>query len=300
MRWDPLSRQFHVYWKGGDPPAPTSTTNTTQMYSPEEAARRAKVMAEAERIYAQTAGAGTNMPGPAPSGDTLQAQQMLRQQAMGGMQDIAGMMPWAMNFGMQQAVDPMSSPGFRQTLDTATRKVGEAYTSPTGPFANIRSGFQRQDSGGSGTREGIAMSMAGRDYLNTIGDVTGRLTDAAYGRGLDTFSRTMALAPTAIGTMTAPATAISSVGQQTEGYENAARDWELQAPWAAFGPYANTVQGFSAPSGTSSTTTGTGARRNPMAPLGMAMMGATMGAQVGGAKGALIGAGAGLIMSLFD
>jgi len=270
------------------------------MYSPEEAARRAKVMAEAERIYSQTQGSAMNMQGPAASADTLKAQQMLREQAMGGMTDVAAMMPWAMQFGMQQAVDPMSSPGFQQTLDTATRKVGEAYQSPTGPFAGIRTASQTQNSGGSGTREGIAMGMAGRDYLNTIGDVTGRLTDAAYGRGLDTFNRTLATAPAAMGVMSQPASAISAIGGQTEGYEQAGREWELTAPWASFGPYANTVQGMSAPTGTSSTTTGTGARANPMAPLGMAMMGASMGTAIMPGWGTAIGAGAGLLLSMMD
>lgn len=300
MRFDPLQRVFLVYGKGGDPAPPSSTTNTTQLYSPEEAARRAKVMAEAERIYQQTQGAGMNMQGPKPSADTLRAQQMLREQAMGGMSSLAGMMPWAMQFGMQDVLDPTKSPGFQASLDTATRKVSEAYTGPTGPFANIRSSFTGANSGGSGTREGIAMGMAGRDYLNTIGDVTGRMTMDAYGKGLDTFSRTLASAPIAMSTMGQPASAISAIGQQQEGYEQAGKEWELSAPWAAFGPYANVVQGMGGPQGTTATTTGTGARANPMAPLGMAMMGASMGTAIAPGWGTAIGAGAGLLLSMMD
>jgi hypothetical protein len=299
MRWDPLQRLFLVYSAGGGGDAPTSTTNTTQLYSPEEAARRAKVMAEAERIYGRTSGAGMNMPGPAPSADTLQAQQMMRQLATGGWSDIAGQMPQAFNFGMQAAMNPTAAPGFADVLGTATRQVGEAFTGPKGPFANIRSGFTAGSSGGSGTREGIAMGMAGRDYLNTIGDVTGRLTSDAYRTGLDTFGRTLALSPQMMQTAGMPAAGVGQVGQQVEGYEQQAREWELQAPWAAFGPYANVVSGMSGPSGTSSTATGSSPRANPMAPLGAAMMGASMGAAVP-AIGPWVGAGAGLLLSLWS
>ena len=301
MRWNPLSRTLHVYWKGGDPAPQTSTTNTTQLYSPEEAARRAKVMAEAERIYGQTAGAANNLTGPTPSGDTLQAMQLMRQLSQGGWADIAGTIPQQLQFGFQAAANPTATPGFQDVLNTATRKVTESYEGPSGPFAQIRSGFTGANSGGSGTREGIAMGLAGRDYLNTIGDVTGQLTSNAYDKGLDTWARTMAMTPQMMGTMAMPATGLSSVGQQVEGYDQAQQQWQLQAPWAAFAPYASTVSGMSGPTGSSSTSTVPGATANKAAPLGMAMMGASMGAMMGfGPVGAMVGGAGGLLLGLMD
>lgn len=300
MRWNPLSRTLHVYWKGGDPGPQTSTTNTTQLYSPEEAARRAKVMAEAERIYGQTSGTAANLPGPQMSGDTRTAMAMMRQLAQGGWSDIAGTIPGQLQFGYQAAANPTATPGFQDVLGTATRKVNEAYMGPTGPFAGIRSAFQGQNTGGSGTREGIAMGMAGRDYLNAIGDVTGRLTSDAYSQGLDTWARTMAMTPQMMGAMSMPATGISSVGQQLEGYDQAQQQWQLNAPWSSFGPYASTVSGMSAPSGTSTTSTVPGPTANKMAPLGMAMMGASMGAMMGGPMGAMVGGAGGLLLGLLD
>lgn len=298
MRWDPLQQTFLVYPGGGGDSAPSSTTNTTQLYSPDEAAKRAKIMAEAERIYSQTSGAGANLPGPRAGGNTQLAQQLMRQQALGGMSDVASQIPGAMQFGMSDVLDPTSSPGFQASLDTALRGVDQRFMSPTGPFAGIRTASQTQNTGGSGTREGIAMGMAGRDYLNTIGDVTGRMTSDAYGKGLDVFSRTLATAPSAMATMGMPAQAIGAVGSQEDSLDMAQQQWQLQAPWAAFGPYASTLSGMTGPSGTTSTATGS-APQGGMGAAGMALMGASAGAAFG-PWGAAIGAGAGLLLSMMD
>ena len=305
MRWDPLQRTFLVYRGGGDPPPQTSTTNVNQMYSPEEAARRAKLMAEAERIYGQTQGMAQNANIGQMSDSTRLAQEMMRRYASTNPgANIAAQLGDATTFGFNAAMDPTSAPGFQATLDTALRKVNEQYTGPTGPFAGIRRGFNAANSGGGGSREGIAMGMAGRDYLSTIGDVTGRLTSDAYTKGLDVFSRTMALAPqnmqAQIQAGMLPANILGAVGQQEEAYDEKAARWDLEAPWAALGPYASTVHGMSSP-GTETTSTVPGPRANPMAPLGAAMMGGTLGSMAGfGPQGMLIGAGAGLLLSLFD
>lgn len=303
MRWDPLQRMFLVYRGGGDPAPQTSTTTVNQLYSPEEAARRAKVMAEAERIYQANQGAAqANAPG-GMSDDTRMAQQMMRGVAANpGWASITGMLPQATEFGLNAAMNPTQSPGFQDVLGTATRKVTEQYMSPTGPFANIRSQFTGNNSAGSGSREGIAMGMAGRDYLNTIGDVTGQLTMGAYSRGLDTFERTLGLAPSTVNTMmqgqTTPANIIGGIGQQSEMYDERQRMWDLNAPWQGLSPYANIVMGMQSP-GTQTTQTAAGGQANPMAPLGAAMMGASMGSMIPGI-GAPMGAAAGLMLSLFS
>jgi len=285
---------------GGGGKAPSSTTTTNQLYSPEEAARRAKVMAEAERIYGGINPANLTAPGMSP--DTQASQNMMRNlAAQNPMAGIGEMLQGSMEAGLNANQDPTNTPGFQSTLNTATRKVDEAYMGPRGPFAGIRQASQTQNSGGSGTREGIAMGMAGRDYLNTIGDVTGKLTSDAYKFGTDTSLKTMAMAPqTMQGIMSAegtPAAITGAIGQQNEAYENQARQWELSAPWAALGPYANIVGGMSE-GGTTTTSTGSAPQANPMAPLGYAAMGASIGASAG-PYGAAAGAAAGLIMSMF-
>jgi len=303
MRLFDLFKMLLVCGIGGDsPPAQTSTTNVVQQYSPEEAARRAQLMQTAQQIYEANAGRVQGMAPGGPTADTLQAQNLMRNFANSA--PYAGMMGQLQNaqtFGLQGVLDPTSSPGFQASLDTATRKVNEAYTGPSGPMAQIRSQFQANNSGGSGTREGIAMGMAGRDYLNTIGDVTGKLTSDAYTKGLDVFSRTMALAPqniqTEISTGMLPANIIGSIGQQNEAYDERQRLWDINAPWQALAPYANIVSGMSNPS-TQTTSTVPGPQANPLAPVGGAMMGASLAAMTG--FNPIIGAGAGLMLSLFS
>lgn len=295
MRWDPLQHMHLVYRAGGGGGQQSSNTTVNQLYSPEEAARRAALMAEAERVYRTTSGTVPNA--PAPSAESQQAQQMMMQSAQGPLQQIAGMMPGAMQFGMSDVLNPASNPALQQTLDTATRRVGQAYTDPGGVISRIKTNFDTNNSGGTSTREGIAGGIAGREYLNTVGDVTGNIMNNAYTQGLNTFSRTMALAPQAMQAVTAPASAVSSVGAQKEGYEDAARQWNLSAPWANLGPYAQIVHGLSNPS-TSTSTTAPGPSRNPMGPLGGAMAGAAVGSMIPGV-GTMVGAGVGLALSLF-
>lgn len=302
MRFDILQRLFLVYQGGGDPPPQTSTTNVNQLYSPEEAARRAKLMAEAERIYANTQGMAQNVNIGQPSDATLQAQEMMKRFAMSNpMSGMADQLQAAQIFGFNAATNPTAAPGFQDVLNTSLRKVEQAHTGPTGPMAAIRTAATAQNSGGSGTREGIAMGMANRDYLNTVGDVTGRLTSDAYRMGLDTFGRTMAMAPQNMQAVQAagmlPANIFGAVGAQEEAYGEKEAMWELNAPWQAMMPYANMVMGMSSPGTQSTSTTPTG-QANPMAPLGGAMMGGSLAAMMG--FNPLIGAGAGLMLGLFD
>lgn len=300
MRWDPLQRLHLVYQGGGSPPSQTTSTQVNQLYSPEEAARRAAVMSEAERIYQQARGQVGNAAPVGPSADTLQSQNLARSVANNN--PLAAFVPQlqqGMQFGMSDVLDPTKSPGFNATLDTALRRVGTSYTDPGGVFSNIRSGFTGNNTAGSGTREGIAMGMAGREYLNTVGDVTGKLTSDAYTKGLDVFSRTMALAPQTAGAIQGasmlPSNIIGGIGQQNEAYQEQERQWNLQSPWAAFGPYAQTVMAGSGPSGTTSSSTMPAPQQNQaMTSAGMAMMGAAMFP-----AHPFLGAGAGLALSLF-
>ncbi len=293
----PYSRRY--YGGGGDAPAQTATTNVNQLYSPEEAARRAKVMAEAENIYTQTSGNIQNLAPAGPSAQTLQAQNMMQNYASGQGTDTANQLAAAQKFGLSDVLYPGSNPALQATIDTATRKVGEAYTDPGGVFSNIRSGFTAGSSGGTGSREGIAMGLAGRSYLDTVGDVTGKISSDAYTKGLDVMGRTMALAPQNAQMAMQPAAITGAIGQQNEAYAEQQRQFEQNSPWSAMGPYANIVMGMSNPS-TQTTATTPGAQSNPMAPLGMAMQGAALGTMIAPGWGTAIGAGAGLLLSMFS
>src|SRR3990172_5651172 len=124
---------------------PSSSTTVNQLYSPEEAARRATVMSEAERIYGQTAPriAKAPYPGAKPVGfspETTAAQDYLRQFSTGQGQQFAQQTMGANQFGMGAVLFPESNPALRGYMDAAIRPVTEAYTDPGGVFRNIRTG----------------------------------------------------------------------------------------------------------------------------------------------------------------
>ena len=304
-----LMKLFRLYG-GGDAPAPASSTTTVQQqYSPEEAARRAKLMDTAEGIYNSQQGQWNSMINPAAkpvgaSADTLTGQNMVRSAALGPGQQAATNAASALNFGLSgNVLRPESNPALQSSIDTVQRRIGNTYTDPNGVLSKIRTGFTAGSSGGSGTREGIANGIAGREYLNTVGDVASTMSSDAYNKGLDYMKSSMAFAPNAYNLMMQPGATVGAVGAQQEAYgqaqENANagdRAWQLQAPWAGLQPWANVIQGFSNPS-----TVTTGMSQNATSSGGQGILGgAMMGAQLGSQFGSpMIGAGAGALLSLF-
>lgn len=242
---------------------------------------------------------------PVPfSPDTTAAQNNLRSVATTQGPQVAQQAQQALQFGLHDVLNPTASPGFQASLDTATRRVGQAYTDPNGVLSQIRTGAMSGNSTGSGTREGVANGIAARSYLNTIGDVTGKMTSDAYASGLDTFNKTLAFAPNAYNLMTQPAITQAAVGQQNEAqsqaqadYEAANKNYQQNAPWQQLGNYANIIYGGSNPT---TTTSGTapGPTRNPAAPLGMALQGAALGSMIMPGIGTGVGAGAGLLLGM--
>lgn len=309
MRWDAISGTFRVYEKGGGG-GTTTSTQTVQNFSPEEAAARNAVQSEAQRIYNATSGQITNAPypgaTPAPaSTPTLQGQNAALT-AAGTQANMAGQLSAAQGFGLYDVLFPQTNPALRASVDAAIRPVTESYTQAGGVLSQIRD--QATNAGGFNTRSDIAGGIAGRGYLSTVGDISARMHSDAYNKGLDTFSRTMALAPQNIQAQTAPAQTLSAVGQQQEAYQQqqldydaAVRQWSMNAPWAALQNYANIVYGGSTP-GTSSTSFssgGGGGGSTAMNALGGAAMGASIGSAIPGI-GTAVGAGVGLMMGLFS
>lgn len=295
---------------GGGSSGSTTSTQTVQNFSPEEAAQRAAVQAEATRLYNQTSGTIANAPYPgaqpvAPSTPTLNAQQMALTGA-NTQQTLANQLAAGQQFGMFDVLNPANNPSLQASIDAAIRPVTQRYMDAGGVMSQVRD--QATMAGGFNTRSDIATGLAARGYLDTIGDIATNRTQAAYDKGLDTFSRTMALAPQNIAAQATPAQTVSAVGAQQEGYQAqtndydaAAREWSMNAPWMALQNYANIVYGGSAP-GTTSTSTGQssgGGTSSAMGALGGAASGAMIGSSFG-PWGTAIGAGVGLMMGLFS
>lgn len=250
-----------------------STTTTQQNYSPEEAARRTRVQDIAGGIYDTTAGSYTaaGYPGAKPVGfspESTEAQQRILDYSKGQGAGFTSSVGNAAAFGLGPVLYPESNPALQGTIDTAVRRVGQSYTDPGGVLSQIRGGFTAGDSAGSGTREGIAGGIAGREYLNTVGDVSSRIASQGYGQGLNFMQGTMGMAPAIYNLGQAPALSEAAVGAQREAqgqageqYQAAAREYALNAPWMGLQNYANIVYGGSNPMMTSQMSGGQG---NPL------------------------------------
>lgn len=312
MRWDSISGQFRVFESSGgsgqQQQAPTSTTTTQVNYSPEEAAQRAALMADARGIYYQTKDkiAQGGFPGSKPvdfSSETEQAQRMLAGYSTGAGAQMANQAGGFSSFLMGPAQYAEANPYLQSAMGAAVKPITQAYTDPGGVFSQIRTGAQNAGQYG-GSRQGIAEGIAGREYLQTVGDVTGKMASENYQNAQKAGAQALALAPQTWNLGTNPALTLSGVGQQKEimaqsleDYEMQKRMWDINSQWTPLQNYANIVFGGSSP-GTTTTSTGTPLaqqRSGGMGALGGALSGAAMGSTFG-PWGALIGAGAGLLM----
>lgn len=286
-----------------------SSTTTQKSYTPQEEEIRQFMLKTGQDIYDKQATSGPGQyPGAKPipaSAETEAARRQLTNFSLGQGQTIAQTTGEALQFGMKDVLNPQSNPYYQAHQEAAIRPINQAYTDPGGVIQTIGDRFTAGSSGGYGTRESIAGGIAGRGYLDTVGDVTAKMGSEAYGQGLDTFGRTMAFAPQSYNMMTQPAATLATVGGSREaeaaGQENYAaqqRQFEMNAPWMNLQNLGSVFQGTASPG----SVTNADAASNPMmSAAGGAMAGWAVGAQVGGASGgpwgAAIGALAGLMFA---
>lgn len=252
-----------------------STTSTQQLYSPEEAAERAKVMREAERIYGQTAGTigASGFPGAVPitpSAQTQQGSQMLQNWATGAGAQQSGQLQNALQFGLRDVLNVQNNPALAGAIQGAVRPITQSYVDPGGVMSQIRTGAGQAGQFGS-SRQGIAEGIAAGRYANAIGDVSSRMMSDAYGQGLQTFASTLAQAPELMQAQQQPALAMGAAGaledelaREQAQYEADARMWDLNAEWAPLQNYANIVFGGSNPA----TQTQSDVQQSPLQTLG--------------------------------
>lgn len=150
----------------------TSNTGTTRVsYSPTEQAMRDQLLGRAKTAYEQSQANAD------PAGD----------RAFNDM----------MNAGIREGLnarDVNNNPYLRGAIESATRGVTQKYNDPTGVLSNIRSDAVSNGQYG-GTRQGLGEGVAGGRYIQEIGDINSRMMSAAYDKGQDTFTRTLAMAP---------------------------------------------------------------------------------------------------------
>ena len=275
-----------------------SSSTSVQQYSPEEAARRTQVMDEAQRIYGATAPMMTQQeyPGAQPISFSPQTQQARRmgEQYAGQAQQMFGDLAKAQQFGLGDVLYAESNPYLQSSIDAAIRPITQSYMDPNGVMSQIRTGAQEAGQFG-GSRQGIAEGIAAGRYAQQVGDTAAKMASEGYGQGLETFGRTMALAPQNMQAGMMPMNIYSGLGQQLEmlaadqeAYNAAAREWQLNAPWMPLENYASIVYGGASP-GSSTTSPGmsTGQRLANAGMAGLGTYGMIAGATSGAAAGSM-------------
>lgn len=295
---------------GGSKGGQTSTTSTTLNYSPEEAARRTRVMDIADAVYGQSAQqmAQSPYPGAAPVARdplTTQGQQYAVQQAQTNMPWLANQAQGAAAFGLGPALYAESNPYLQSYMQAAIRPAVQQFSDLGGTLSNIRMGAEGQG-GYGGTRQGLAEGVAAGRLGQSILDTTGAMASRGYSEGLTNMQRSMMFLPQIQQMGLAPGQVMESVGlsnealaQEQAAYQAAQREWDLTKDWRALSPYANIVFG-QGPQGTTTTAQAPPPQQGNRAlgALGGAASGAAMGAMVGNVPGAVIGGLAGLMMGL--
>lgn len=270
-----ISDAKYCFGGGGGGNTTSTGTTTTMNYSPEEAARRAQVMDEAQRVYQATGGQISNAayPGsaPAPFSRETEVSQQLAVQNAAAAQDQVNNINQGVNYGLTGAMDVQNNPYLDKAIAAAVRPIQESYTDAGGVMSQIRTGAGQAGQTG-GTRQGIAEGIAAGRMAQAQGDTAAKIASDAYNKGQETFQKTLTFAPQAMEAGMTPVNWLSSVGAQKENlaqaqqdYEANARLWQMNAPWVPLQNYASLVYGGSAPStSVLSTSQNGGVARNPI------------------------------------
>ena len=197
-------------------------------------------------------------------------------------------------------------------LDSTNRRLLQQFTDPGGALSQIR-GQSLQAGQFGGTRQGIGEGIAAGRFGEILGDTSAQIINNAYNTGQETFGRALALGPQSINAGTLPASFTGAVGaqlenkaQQFEDFAASGRAFDLNAPFIPVQNFANIVNGTINPglartnsANPSSSSGGIGGILS--GGLGGAGIGGMIGAgtAVGGPWGAAIGAGVGILGSLF-
>lgn len=154
--------------------------------------------------------------------ETEAAQGALVGAAQGPLADLTRNIASSTDFVLGgDVLDPASNPYLTDTINAAIRPVEEALTERIIP--GIRSSAVATGNLGT-TRQGVAEGRAIGDFTRTAGDISSELAFGGYQSGLDALTRTLAVAPSLQGPLTAEATALDAVGQQKRALEQSRID----------------------------------------------------------------------------
>lgn len=174
------------------------------------------------------------------------AQELAGNYALGQGGQAAGMAVNSLGFGLT-AMDLANNPYIADYMTAATRPTYQNLSQQTLPQLTAGS----VGAGGVGSsRAGIAQGLAVQGAQQTAGDIQARIAADAYAKGLDTYGRTLALAPQTIAAGFMPSQAIAGIGEFNRAYEQSLIDaamerhnFQQQAPWAMLADYQSLISG---------------------------------------------------------
>lgn len=271
---------------GSKQPSTTTQTSKTEPWAGQQPYLQ-DLFARAQSASQQTP---TYFPGQtvAPQSQATQQSLAMGQQTAQNLQPAAQATTDSMIFNLGAGRDVGNNPYLQSAIQAAINPVMQNFSSVGGPLANIRSHFTAGNSGGSGTREGIAAGVAQRGLQQQVGDISSTMTFNAYQQAQDNALRTLALAPQTMQAASYPAQLLGQVGGAQDAYAqqliNAQierHNFQQQAPWIPLQNYGQLVAGGNFGSSGTATSTAPGTRTNPlMQGIGGAATGAALATMI--------------------
>lgn len=162
--------------------------------------------------FQQAATKGINMPGKYVGFNPLQTQaqnELINSANNGNIRQLADSTAAASNYLLNDAIKVESNPVIADYVKASRRSLDDAFNETVLPGI----GSQAIAAGGYGdTRHGVAQGIATGKYLNAAKDMSSSIYNNAYNQGLDAMTRGIALSPTTLNTLNAPATTLDAVG----------------------------------------------------------------------------------------
>ena len=251
------------------------------------------IYGESQRLYRE--GPMEFFPGQtyaAPSDRTLQAEQMIADQALGSQQVMANQAALANQFGLMQPQMLSQNPYLAGATEAALRPI---YGQAQGLLQQARRGATAAGQLG-GTRQAILEQGVIADYLQKAGDISSQMYSDAYSDAIDAQQRAISLAPTVMQMGLAPAQTLGQVGlseqaRQQQAIDDARARFEFaqQAPQQALRDYSAVTLGSILPGSTTTSMSG-GDPSFMQRAVGGTLLG--LGAYGAGTSAGLIGEGA--------
>jgi hypothetical protein len=251
------------------------------------------IYGESQRLYQQ--GPMQFFPGQtyaSPSDRTIQAEEMIANQALGSQQVMANQAALANQFGLMQPQMLSENPYLAGATEAALRPV---YGQAQGLLQQARRGATGAGQLG-GTRQAILEQGVIADYMQKAGDISSQMYSKAYQDSINAQQRAISLAPSVMQMGLAPAQTLGQVGlseqaRQQQAIDDARARFEFaqQAPQQALKDYSGVTLGSILP-GTTTTSMSGGDPSFMQRAVGGSLLG--LGAYGAGTSAGLIGEGA--------